>query len=39
MKKIAVILLILAICSNSSFAHVIAMRDLDKYINTDQLKP
>jgi uncharacterized GH25 family protein len=39
MKKIAVILLILVLCSNSSFAHVIAVRDPDKYINTEQLKP
>ena len=38
MKKIAVILLVIAGCCNSSFAQVIALRDLDKYINTDQLK-
>jgi hypothetical protein len=39
MKRIAVILLILALCSNSSFAHVSTMRYLDKYINANQLKP
>jgi hypothetical protein len=39
MKKIAVILLVIAGCCYSSLTQVIALRDLDKYINTDQLKP
>ena len=38
MKKIAVIFLVIAGCCYGSFAQVIALRDLDKYINTDQLK-